>query len=126
MNENAKLWVSALRSGEYQQGKGQLSLNGRFCCLGVACDIYEKYTGDELPKDRNSNYIHAGTYGIHHAKNLHSQFNKVREWLGLSFCNGHFKNGSVENSLTSLNDSAIPFTDIANIIQSEPLGLFVE
>lgn len=33
-------WVSALRSGKYQQGKGYLRLtDNRFCCLGVACDL---------------------------------------------------------------------------------------
>lgn len=29
------LWVAALRSGEYKQGKGCLHNDGKFCCLGV-------------------------------------------------------------------------------------------
>lgn len=33
-------WVAALRSGEYQQGRHILHGTGRFCCLGVLCDIY--------------------------------------------------------------------------------------
>ena len=33
-------WLKALRSGKYQQGKGSLNpAIGKFCCLGVACDI---------------------------------------------------------------------------------------
>lgn len=33
-------WVTALRSGEYAQGSGQLkSDRGEFCCLGVLCDV---------------------------------------------------------------------------------------
>jgi hypothetical protein len=37
-------WVTALRSGDYKQGKGKLcslANNGieRFCCLGVLCDV---------------------------------------------------------------------------------------
>jgi hypothetical protein len=32
-------WVAALRSGEYDQGTGQLRGYGRFCCWGVLCDL---------------------------------------------------------------------------------------
>jgi hypothetical protein len=32
-------WVAALRSGEYDQGTGQLRSYGRFCCWGVLCDL---------------------------------------------------------------------------------------
>ena len=35
-----KRWVKALRSGDYEQGRGALhSADGKFCCLGVLCDI---------------------------------------------------------------------------------------
>ena len=34
-------WVEALRSGNYEQGKGRLkSLTGQYCCLGVYCELY--------------------------------------------------------------------------------------
>jgi hypothetical protein len=44
MNAYVKqLWVEALRSGHYKQGKGQLrSTKNTFCCLGVLCDLYDK------------------------------------------------------------------------------------
>lgn len=32
-------WLKALRSGEYKQGRGQLCIQDRYCCLGVACVI---------------------------------------------------------------------------------------
>lgn len=33
-------WVDALRSGKYKQGRGRLrSLDDKFCCLGVLCDL---------------------------------------------------------------------------------------
>lgn len=33
-------WVSALRSGDYEQGMDSLrTVKGEFCCLGVLCDI---------------------------------------------------------------------------------------
>ena len=35
MREDIKLWIEALRSGEYKQTKGALEYNGGYCCLGV-------------------------------------------------------------------------------------------
>jgi hypothetical protein len=35
-------WIAALRSGDYQQCQGYLQRNGRFCCLGVLCDIVDR------------------------------------------------------------------------------------
>jgi hypothetical protein len=43
--ENIRKWVEALRSGEYRQGKGHLTVldseeqERSYCCLGVACEI---------------------------------------------------------------------------------------
>lgn len=45
LNPNAQKWVDALRSGKYQQGAGCLSAEGKFCCLGVACEVMKAKTG---------------------------------------------------------------------------------
>lgn len=37
--EIKRRWVEALRSGKYEQGQGKLLHSGKFCCLGVLCDI---------------------------------------------------------------------------------------
>lgn len=37
-----KLWVDALRSGEYNQARHCLQSNTGFCCLGVLSDLYIK------------------------------------------------------------------------------------
>src|SRR5688572_1809194 len=39
--EAIRLWVDALRSGDYVQGRGNLHLSSEdsYCCLGVACDV---------------------------------------------------------------------------------------
>lgn len=40
-------WIKALRSGKYQKGKDALEpKKGQYCCLGVACKVYEKVTGE--------------------------------------------------------------------------------
>jgi|SRR5712671_2579910 len=42
MNADIKVkWVAALRSGKYRQGEGYLQKDGRFCCLGVLCDLLD-------------------------------------------------------------------------------------
>ena len=39
-----KLWIKALRSGEYKQARGCLRTKSDHCCLGVLTDIYRKAT----------------------------------------------------------------------------------
>lgn len=44
-------WVEALRSGRYEQTTGFLRRsNGRFCCLGVLCDV----RGTTIEADRRN------------------------------------------------------------------------
>jgi len=39
-----KRWISALRSGKYKQGTGQLrDAQNNFCCLGVLCDVQGRH-----------------------------------------------------------------------------------
>jgi len=43
MNPEVKeLWLAALRSGEYKQGRQRLRTDDEFCCLGVLCDLAVK------------------------------------------------------------------------------------
>lgn len=47
MNKEVKeKWVTALTSGEYEQGVGQLKTpDNKYCCLGVLTELYRKETG---------------------------------------------------------------------------------
>lgn len=104
MNDNAKRWVEALRSGKYEQGKNGLRTKDKFCCLGVACDIYDNTIWDKLPE------------------NLGRLPSYVREWLDLSHDEGEYKGSYLTNDNDIKNKS---FEEIADIIESEPEGLFV-
>jgi|SRR5688500_2127325 len=74
--ENMRLWVAALRSGEYEQGHGALhDHNDKFCCLGVACEVALK-AGVKMPVTPHGNYIRYGQE-ISHLPTV------VQEWLGL-------------------------------------------
>ncbi len=53
MNPRVKeLWVTALRSDRYQQGRGHLKSLNKYCCLGVLCDLHRKEFGGEWDRDR--------------------------------------------------------------------------
>lgn len=110
MNDFAKQWVAALRSGEYQQGTGRLRYKGRYCCLGVACNLYDPdgWEGD----------VYAGI-----SERLPDH---VMTALGLRMSSGQCSREGVNTSLVDLNDSGLTFAEIADVIEAEPEGLFVD
>jgi hypothetical protein len=109
LNEFAKEWVKALRSGKYKQAKNVLFNADRnaFCCLGVACDI----SGVSREEWHGSNYTVLPQ--------------EVQEKLNLRSKCGRFLDAGIYTSLVMLNDSlGYSFDQIADIIESEPKWLF--
>lgn len=112
--KNRKAWTTALRSGEYKQGKGNLEKDGAFCCLGVLC----KLSGIERKDWGNGTISYGGdTAGAREA---------AREWIGLSTESGNFEDAEGNpNDLIGLNDTqGWTFQQIAELIDSEPKGMF--
>lgn len=121
VKENRAKWVAALRSGNYSQTKEVLcDGGGGYCCLGVLCDIYEKETGDTLPKKES------GMYKV--SEDTLLDFPYVREWVGLQGTQGEFatRTDIPASLLTALNDEwdNWDFNKLADLIESEPEGLF--
>lgn len=48
--ELKKRWIKALRSGDYTQANGYLQKDGKFCCLGVLCQIEKPELFELKPK----------------------------------------------------------------------------
>ncbi len=109
MTEFRDKWVKALRSGEYKQETGMLGSQeeGGFCCLGVACHLAVKEGIIDSYDSGNGDL---------------TQYDEVIKALGLLTPSGQY--GSTE-SLTYDNDIRFSFKGIADIIESEPRGLFV-
>lgn len=105
LNDNVKAWVAALRSGDYEQGTGQLYDGLGYCCLGVGCHVADKM-GANLQRWEENGMLNADG----------------KNWLGLQTSFGDFDN----DNLADLNDNGSTFAEIADIIESEPLGLFAE
>lgn len=120
INKNAQKWVEALKSGEYSQTTDYLCNDGGFCCLGVACEVFLKETGLPLKKYPNPS-------DIGFDENLYS-VPEVKEWLGLAGGEGRFVNEFKGRlTLTTLNDDeGLSFKEIAEFIETNPEGLFVD
>src|SRR6478609_3745372 len=131
-------WLAALRSGEYQQGQGQLNCDNTYCCLGVACDIavkegmgrwqkgsgdYIKHYVDEL-MDSTHDFLDRSNSGV--------LTRGLAQFLGMgetgefeiqrvddeSKCgHGEGESRDLEHWLTTLNDNGFTFSQIADIIE---------
>jgi hypothetical protein len=55
-----KLWVKALRSGEYEQTTGVLKDKAGYCCLGVLCELAAKDGGPKFKSDERGHMFYAG------------------------------------------------------------------
>lgn len=100
-----KLWISALLSGKYKQGRGKLKTDdGKNCCLGVLCSISPwKNTYTTMLCDDSS-------------KNTYLP-EKIYKWAGLPNKNGKIGNN---NSLDYLNDELNwDFKKIAQFIKDK-------
>lgn len=117
LNPNAQAWVDALRSGAYKQGRTRLRIGDTYCCL-VACDLYRKTTGVGEWGADDAFLIGGGTYpGILPLA--------VTQWLGLRRRDSAFERGE-RQQLSALNDHGATFDRIADIIESQPEGLFAQ
>lgn len=116
MNEEIKkLWVDALRSGEYKQGKKKLHKKGRdgdrFCCLGVLCDLAVKAGVPVKVRDEG------GRITYNHRQGLLPVI--VSDWAGLPDDNPHVDLAGELVGLTELNDKGRRFTTIAKLIEEQ-------
>lgn len=140
MNDNAKKWVEALRSGKYKQTTEALHDENGYCCLGVACELYQQEVGDleieheEVMNPQDHRKIHKATFYNNEWQNLPPV---VMDWLGLRDDTGSYEvkiepqdalsyREVRDESLAAKNDEGSSFSEIADIIESEPTGLFVQ
>ena len=99
-------WVSALRSGEYQQTQRYLRTDNGFCCLGVLCDLYGKENNVEWNLANNGH-----NYEFQEEPERLPLF--VVEWAGVENDNPEI----CETSLSGLNDTGSTFNEIADLIE---------
>ena len=117
LNENAREWIKALRSEKYNKGNGSLRVGDSFCVLGIACDIYAKSHKIIWILDRKNIYSI-----INHSFTLPDEISK---WLGLkTSCASYHRTENSVSTLSLNNDNGMSFKKLADLIESEPKGLF--
>lgn len=117
-------WLEALESGNYQQGNGYLKRNGRYCCLGVLCEIaglkesIEEggatcFSADELSS--SSTYV---PEAVVPAFGLRNPAGALHNEVAVEF-------NSALGTLASLNDhTSLSFAELAAYIRHDPHNVF--
>lgn len=112
-SEFIEKWLEALESGEYKQTTGVLRREGdgneefRYCCLGVACEVANKFSKEDYFELSNGSVLPIS----------------LARFIGISE-DGGFKNvvhhgGKSFMRLTYMNDSGVRFKTIARIIREQ-------
>ena len=124
-------WIEALRSGNYPKSRGQLRTTSGFCCLGVACDLF----------DPNNWWFNSTRKAYLHAAEHHMLPNIVQTELNLRTHAGEFNPIDLplhlqetirkmqserlfQPSLTAINDLTDDFSLIIEILEERPRSLF--
>lgn len=104
-------WISALRSGDYQQAFGALhNRDGAMCCLGVLCDVLG---AEWVPGNAPGGSMHEGDYVVKGYPTLNAfPPHEYMEKAGLS--------DELAIDLYTLNDSEkCSFEEIADVIEEK-------
>lgn len=117
--DSRRLWADALRSGKYRQGQGALREKDpaggadKFCCLGVACDVYRENGGalEEIIEGDFGTIVAYRDSGGH--TNTGVLPKDVRDWLDIT-ASGTLNHGG---SLTQMNDNGYTFEQLATVIE---------
>jgi hypothetical protein len=129
-----RLWIDALKSGRFRQGKSRLHTVNRlnktavYCCLGLACKLANETGELKLPKTIEE--PHGALPFIKYDIDGHTLPNSARTLLKLRNCVGKFKKaatvqGDKFGSLADMNDRELTFKQIGEYIEANPENVFV-
>jgi hypothetical protein len=134
--EVKKLWVDALRSGEYKQGTStlirHLEESVEYCCLGVLTELYNKLFPGKLSYEKQDNgntKVSAGIENFNTSTPITSEAYLIKpviqwaglgsDWVGLGSDNPIVEYNGCKISLAVLNDdNKLTFDEIADCIDN--------
>ena len=119
MNKDVKqLWIEALESGNYNQGRNKLRQGDSYCCLGVLCKLAVK-AGVTVEAKNTKLHLRTSIYN-YSGENEELPW-EVIEWAGLEDANPCINKeyflDRQELTLAELNDGGRSFIEIAAIIR---------
>ncbi len=106
----AKQWVTALRSGQYRQGTGQLRQDDKFCCLGVLCNLHaQAHPGIAAAQKTTGLYM----------GQLYLLPKEVVKWAGMKSDIGNYTvpNGDYHTLAIDNDHFGKSFNDLASVIE---------
>ena len=104
-----KLWVAALRSGDYIQTDNQLRTHdNKFCCFGVLCNLHA-IAHPKIAKKQTDNQSYMGAVGL--------PGRSVLAWAGLHSVEELVSINDEWWSLYRHNDNGATFLQIADAIE---------
>lgn len=117
-----EIWTKALKSGDYEQGQGALCREGKYCCLGVLCDLHRIKVLKKGKKkawkrvNRSIEYLDKAAVLPEEVARWAFPTADVKEIY--KFVNPDVKhdNGSC---LAELNDDDVSFEEIASVIEEQ-------
>lgn len=134
MNPEVKAkWVAALRSGKYDQGRGQLrSPDGYFCCLGVLCELAVAENVTNLIKVNQDypDYLVGSFFAYYYGEQKDQEVPpiEVRKWAGfnhnelpdLRVDDEEAYGGESMTEIVTLNDEeGYTFEQLADLIEEQ-------
>jgi hypothetical protein len=117
-------WVTALRSGNYEQGRGRLRTDNQYCCLGVLCDIAVR--NGVIPQGAlpiRSSDVEQVIYSYGGFTNFMMPPSTVRVWADLPAGQYIYAGELSATKLAHLNDTGATFAEIADLIEETWIDL---
>ena len=121
-------WIKALKSGKYRKGYGGLCLitkqnHKNYCCLGVACDIFNKKISNSLVSNKEDGLITFDSESFRLPTSLLNKL-KLRDSSGKLLMSVK-SNQHICSSLTELNDmEKWSHKKIGEYIYNNPTNVF--
>lgn len=117
-----EVWLKALRSGDYTQGKGCLRVDDKFCCLGVLGDNLNGYRWKSNNLDRRRyELVVLGDDGVERGFMSELIDHGLHEHVVSPIEDDHLRNKMIvrtQRVLTGLNDGGHTFDQIADVIEA--------
>ncbi len=110
--EQIKIWIAALRSGEYNQTTQMLHNAEGYCCLGVACKLFI-----ENPRIDSSGFIGGST--PQYQTNAPQWLDEISEIFSDATVGKEIDDFSRVVSIINLNDKyRFTFEEIADLVEA--------
>lgn len=123
--KRVKKWIEALESGEYEKGKGALRASGApvdhsltYCCLGVACDIWNPHEWRIL-QDSDNFYNHPLGAPLRSGDRAVGRLPENCSFLSRKGLSLYALTPEAQGRLAMLNDNSNSYKPIIKLLKAE-------